>query len=55
MKSNAVKDKLNALESLDLRLDDVGRCLELANIPVHKDGIKGRAKRVLSTVVAAGK
>ncbi|XP_058200285.1 187-kDa microtubule-associated protein AIR9 isoform X1 [Rhododendron vialii] len=53
LESNGVKDKLNAgAEFLDLRLEDVGRCLELVYTPVRKDGVKGSATCVLSTAVS---
>ncbi|KAE9467167.1 hypothetical protein C3L33_00924, partial [Rhododendron williamsianum] len=53
LESNGIKDKLlNADEFLDLRLEDVGRCLELVYTPVCKDGVKGSAMCVLSTAVS---
>ncbi|XAR72534.1 hypothetical protein NMG60_11019208 [Bertholletia excelsa] len=52
VKSNGVKDKINAGVFLDLTLEDVGRCVELVYTPVRKDGTKGSAKSVLSGVVA---
>ncbi|KAF7120869.1 hypothetical protein RHSIM_Rhsim13G0119900 [Rhododendron simsii] len=52
LESNGVKDKLNAGEFLDLRLEDVGRCLELVYTPVRKDGVEGSATCVLSTAVS---
>ncbi|KAG5536452.1 hypothetical protein RHGRI_024023 [Rhododendron griersonianum] len=53
LESNGVKDKLlNAGEFLDLRLEDVGRCLELVYTPVCKDGVKGSATCVLSSAVS---
>ncbi|XP_057465602.1 187-kDa microtubule-associated protein AIR9 isoform X2 [Actinidia eriantha] len=52
LKSNGIKDKLNADEFYDLRIEDVGRCVELVFMPVRKDGIKGVAKSVMSSVVA---
>ncbi|XP_052179549.1 187-kDa microtubule-associated protein AIR9 [Diospyros lotus] len=52
VKSNGVKDKLNAGDFLDLTLEDVGRCVELVYTPVRNDGMKGCAKSVVSCVVA---
>lgn len=52
LKSNGIKDKLNAGEFLDLCLEDVGRCLELVYTPVRKDGVKGSATCVSSPVVS---
>ncbi|KAI8563922.1 hypothetical protein RHMOL_Rhmol03G0146900 [Rhododendron molle] len=39
-------------EFLDLRLEDVGRCLELVYTPARKDGVKGSATCVLFTAVS---
>ncbi|KAL6991640.1 187-kDa microtubule-associated protein air9, partial [Sarracenia purpurea var. burkii] len=52
VKSNGVKDKLNANEFLNLSFEDVGACVELVYTPVRKDGIKGSAMSVMSSVVA---
>ncbi|KAA8519385.1 hypothetical protein F0562_013641 [Nyssa sinensis] len=52
VKSNGVKEKLNAGEFLDLTFEDVGRCVELVYTPVRKDGTKGKARSVVSSVVA---
>ncbi|KAL7243230.1 hypothetical protein ACSBR1_015608 [Camellia fascicularis] len=52
VKSNGVKDKLNAGEFFDLTIEDVGRCVELVYTPVRKDGVKGTANSVISSVVA---
>ena len=40
---------------MTLSIEHVGRCVELVFMPVHKDGIKGIAKSVVSSVVAPGK
>ncbi|GMP73775.1 hypothetical protein CsSME_00031418 [Camellia sinensis var. sinensis] len=52
VKSNGLKDKLNAGEFFDLTIEDVGRCVELVYTPVRKDGVKGTANSVMSSVVA---
>uniref|UniRef100_A0A5B7C371 187-kDa microtubule-associated protein AIR9 n=1 Tax=Davidia involucrata TaxID=16924 RepID=A0A5B7C371_DAVIN len=52
VKSNGMKEKLNAGEFLDLSFEDVGRCVELVYKPARKDGTKGNAKSVVSSVVA---
>ncbi|XP_059666134.1 187-kDa microtubule-associated protein AIR9 isoform X2 [Cornus florida] len=51
VKSNGIKEKVNAGEFLDLTFDDVGRCVELVYTPVRKDGIKGNARSLVSDVV----
>ncbi|CAL5345394.1 unnamed protein product [Camellia sinensis] len=52
VKSNGLKDKLNAGEFFDLTIEDVGRRVELVYTPVRKDGVKGTANSVMSSVVA---
>ncbi|KAI8001985.1 187-kDa microtubule-associated protein AIR9 [Camellia lanceoleosa] len=52
VKSNGVTDKLNAGEFFDLTIEDVGRRVELVYTPVRKDGVKGTANSVMSSVVA---
>lgn len=54
IKSSGTKEKLDAGEFLDLSFEDVGRCVELIYTPVRKDGIRGKAKSVVSTVVVPG-
>ncbi|XP_020271153.1 187-kDa microtubule-associated protein AIR9 [Asparagus officinalis] len=52
VKENGRKDKLIADEFLDLTIEDVDRCIELVFTPVRKDGVRGSAKTVVSSVIA---
>ncbi|KAK8953546.1 hypothetical protein KSP40_PGU003897 [Platanthera guangdongensis] len=51
LKEGGIKEKLTDGVSLDLTIEDVGRCIELVYTPVREDGLRGAKKCLISPAV----
>ncbi|KAK8918454.1 hypothetical protein KSP39_PZI021232 [Platanthera zijinensis] len=51
LKEGGIKEKLTDEVSLNLTIEDVGRCIELVYTPVREDGLRGAKKCLISPAV----